>query len=86
MNLKPSDTFEDKAHIQEFSSSLQQVYGQKTNKEFTNELLNDNVQEECPIQKFEEPVGEEVKELINGNQEQVSENAEEDHKVVTNQK
>ena len=48
-------------------------------------MLNDNVQEECPIQKFEYPVGEEVKEVHNGNQEQVSENAEEDQKYVTNQ-
>ena len=54
------------------------MYGQKIKKEVTNELLNDNVQEECPIQKFEEPVGEEVKEVLNGNHEQVSENAEED--------
>ena len=41
-------------------------------------MLNDNVQEECPIQNFEEPVGKEVKEVLNGNQEHVSENAEED--------
>ena len=47
-------------------------------------MVKENVQEECLTQKFKEPVCEEVKEVFDDNQEQVSENAEEDQTVVIN--
>ena len=54
-------------------------------REITVELVKDSVQEECSTQKFEELVCEEVREVFHGNQEQISENAEEDQRVVTDQ-
>ena len=49
------------------------------------ELVKDNVQEECSTKEFEEPVCEEVREVFHGNQEQISDNAEEDQRVVMDQ-
>ena len=49
-------------------------------REITDELVKDIVQEECSTQSFEEPVYEEVREVFHGNQEQISENAEEDQR------
>ena len=54
-------------------------------KEITDDMVKDNVQQECSTQKFKEPVREEVKEVFDGNQEQVSENAEEDQTTFINQ-
>ena len=54
-------------------------------KEVINELVKDNVQEECSTKEFEEPICEEVREVFHGNQEQISENVEEDQRDVTDQ-
>ena len=54
-------------------------------KELIDELVQDKVQENCSTQEFEEPMYEEVREVVNGNQEQVLENAEKEHRVVSKQ-
>ena len=54
-------------------------------KEVINELVKDNVQEECSTKEFEEPVCEEVTKVFHGNQEQISENAKEDQRAVMDQ-
>ena len=46
-------------------------------KEFIAELVEENVQEESSVQKLEEPVCEEKREIYEGNQIEVSENVEE---------
>ena len=57
----------------------------RLNKEFIDELVKDNVEEECSAKYLEEPVCEEVREVFHVNQEQISDNAEEDQTTVTDQ-
>ena len=54
-------------------------------KELSDALVHDKVQENCSTQELEELVCEEVREVVNGNQEQVFENAEKEHRAVSNQ-
>ena len=63
----------------------QYILVKRLKKEIIDELSKDNVQEECFTQKFKEPVCEEVKEVFDVNQEQVSKNVEEDQTTVINQ-
>ena len=50
----------------------------KLKKEVINELVKDNVQEECSTKEFEEPVCEGVRDVFHGIQEHISNNAKED--------
>ena len=52
--------------------------------ELMNELVQDNVQENCSGQGFEEPIDEEVREMFDGSSEQVLKNDEKDQRVVSN--
>ena len=54
-------------------------------REIIDEMVKDNIQEECPVLKFEESVGEEIKGALNENQVQISENIEETLIVDINQ-
>ena len=59
-------------------------FAKRFKKELMNELVHDNVQENCSGQGFEEPVDEEVREMFDGNSEQVLKNDEKDQRVVPN--
>ena len=50
-------------------------------REIIDDMVKDNIQEECPVLKFEESVDEEIRGALNENQEQFSENIEESHRV-----
>ena len=49
-----------------------------------NELVQDNVQENCSGQGFEEHVNEDVRETLDGNSEQVLKNDEKEHRSISN--
>ena len=48
-------------------------------------MVKDSIKEQCSTQKFEEHVCEKVREVFHGNQEQISDNAEEDQRAVIDQ-
>ena len=50
-------------------------------REIADELVKDSIQEEGSVQKFEESVYEEIRGALNENQEQLSKNIEESHRV-----
>ena len=49
-----------------------------------NELVEDNVQENCSSQGFEEPMDEDVRETFDGNWEKVLKNDEKEQRSVSN--
>ena len=61
------------------------IFVKRLKKELSDELVQDRVQENCSTQEFEEPLCEEVREVVNGNQEQVPENAKKEHIAISNQ-
>ena len=63
----------------------QYILVKRLNREITDELVKDSVQEECSNPKFEEHVCEEIREVFHANEEQISENSEEDQRAVTDQ-
>ena len=68
-----------------FIMNKQYSFVKRLKKELSDMLIQDKVQESCLTQEFEEPMCEEVREVVNGNQEQVLENAEKEHRVVSKQ-
>ena len=45
-------------------------------REIIDDMVKDNIQEECPVLKFEESVDEEIRGALNENQVQISKNIE----------
>ena len=50
-------------------------------REIIDEMVKENIEEECPVLKFEESMGEEIKGALNEKKMQISENIAETLKV-----